>query len=129
VITAPFRADDTPKPDELPLWKQPWVLDLLRAGAVPAALAIVALGLIFGAIRPAIQAAKPLPPPEPEAGETAVTALNAVVDDEESLPGAGDNETLALEGPGPDKRLEMAIQLSKDNPLAVANVLRGWMNN
>jgi flagellar M-ring protein FliF len=128
LVTAPFQ-EVKEVVDDTPLWKRPETIDLVRTLAVPAALTLAALIVVFGAIRPAIQAAKPLPPPEPEAGETAVTALNAVVDDEESLPGAGDNETLALEGPGPDKRLEMAIQLSKDNPLAVANVLRGWMNN
>jgi flagellar M-ring protein FliF len=126
-VTAPFQ-EVKEEVDDTPLWKRPETVDLIRTLAVPTALTLAALIVVFGAIRPAIQAAKPLPLPEPEAGETAVTALNAVVDDEESLPG-GQGETLALEGPGPDKRLEMAIQLSKDNPLAVANVLRGWMNN
>jgi len=127
LVTAPFQ-EVKEEVDDTPLWKRPETVDLIRTLAVPTALTLAALIVVFGAIRPAIQAAKPLPLPEPEAGETAVTALNAVVDDEESLPG-GQGETLALEGPGPDKRLEMAIQLSKDNPLAVANVLRGWMNN
>jgi len=35
----------------------------------------------------------------------------------------------ALEPPGPDRRLEVARQLAKDNPVAMANLVRGWMNN
>ena len=31
VINAPFVVDATPKADEPPVWKQPWLLDLLRA--------------------------------------------------------------------------------------------------
>ena len=34
VINAPFRADALPKDAELPLWKQQWFLDLMRAGGV-----------------------------------------------------------------------------------------------
>jgi hypothetical protein len=36
---------------------QPWVQDLLRAGAAPAALALVALVIVFALIRPALKAA------------------------------------------------------------------------
>ncbi|MBQ0958452.1 flagellar M-ring protein FliF [Ideonella sp. 4Y11] len=128
VISAPFRADDTPKPDELPLWKQPWVLDLLRAGAVPAALAIVALGLIFGAIRPAIQAAKPQPVEDAQAAaDTAVAQLDAVVDDGLALPGTEAGMLPALESPQENAKLEAARRLARDNPQAVANIMREWV--
>jgi flagellar M-ring protein FliF len=127
VITAPFRADDTPKPDELPLWKQPWVLDLLRAGAVPAALAIVALGLIFGAIRPAIQAAQPQPVEDAKADEAAVAQLDAVVDDGLALPGTTEGGLPALEAPQENAKLEAARRLARENPQAVANIMREWV--
>jgi flagellar M-ring protein FliF len=127
LVTAPFQPVKE-EVDDTPLWKRPETIDLVRTLAVPAALTLAAVIVVFGAIRPAIQAAKPLPPPEPtEAEKEAETAkLSAVVDDANVLPGAG--ETLALEGPDDDKRLERAIALAKENPLAVANVLRGWMN-
>jgi flagellar M-ring protein FliF len=128
VISAPFRADDTPKPEELPLWKQPWVLDLLRAGAVPAALAIVALGLIFGAIRPAIQAARPQPVEDAQAAaEAAVAQLDAVVDDGLALPGTEAGMLPALESPQENAKLEAARRLARDNPQAVANIMREWV--
>jgi flagellar M-ring protein FliF len=125
LVSAPFQQVKE-EVDDTPMWKRPETIDLVRTLAVPAALTLAAVIVVFGAIRPAIQAAKPLPAPEPVQPETAV--LSAVVDDDEELP-SPDGTTLALAGPATDQRLERAIQLSKDNPLAVANVLRGWMNN
>jgi flagellar M-ring protein FliF len=124
VINAPFVADAAPKPEELPLWKQAWLLDLLRAGAVPAALALVALALIFGVIKPAVTQAL-TPPPLPEA-EAKAHALDAVVDDPNALPAV---EGLpALEAPKENAKLEAARQLARSNPQAVANIMREWVS-
>ena len=130
LVSAPFQQvkEET---DETPMWKRPETIDIVRTLAVPVGLTLAALIVVFGAIRPAIQAAKPPPPPEPEALAQAGGTLDAVVDDAEELPaieGEGQGETLALAGPEVDTRLERAIAMSKENPLAVANVLRGWMN-
>ena len=54
-INAPFRAEALPKVDAAPMWQQPWLLDLVRAAAVPAALVLVALLVISGVIKPALQ--------------------------------------------------------------------------
>jgi flagellar M-ring protein FliF len=127
VVNTPFQVVKD-EPIDTPLWKQPETVDLIRTLAVPAGLTLAALIVVFGAIRPAIQAAKPLP--VPESNERGGNQLNAVVDDAHELPGSeGRGETLALEGPAADKRLDVAKQLARENPLAVANVLRGWMNN
>jgi len=129
VITAPFRVAVPPKEDELPLWKQPWVLDLLRVGAVPFALALVALGVVFGLVRPAVMAAI-APPPKAEDEATLLEAkggnLDAVVDGDNLLPG-GENGLPALEAPGVNPKLEAARLLAKDNPAIVANILRDWI--
>jgi flagellar M-ring protein FliF len=128
VINAPFRVEAAPKGDDIPMWKQPWLADLLRAGAVPAALVVVALALVFGVIRPAL---KPVVPALADAEEkkdeqTAQGQLSTVVDDQVALPGA---EGLpALEAPGVNQKLEDARSLAKQNPQAVANILRGWVN-
>lgn len=124
VINAPFVVDATPKADEPPIWKQPWLLDLLRAGAVPAALALVAMALIFGVVKPAVTQAL-TPPPTPEE-EAKAHQLDAVVDDENALPGV---EGLpALEAPKENLKLEAARQLARSNPAAVANIMRDWVN-
>jgi flagellar M-ring protein FliF len=126
VINAPFRADAAPKPEAVPLWQQPWVLDLLRVVGVPLALAVVALALVFGVIRPAL---KPPAPPAGEEGKKDADGkpqLSARVDDPVARPGSA--EALALEAPKPNKQLEDARALAKENPQAVANILKGWVN-
>jgi flagellar M-ring protein FliF len=121
VINAPFKVEASMKADELPLWKQQWLIDLLRAGAVPAGLTLVALAVLFGLIRPAVMAA--LAPPVVENKEQ---GLNAVVDDAHEL--SMDELPQLLEAPQMAKKLESARQLAKDNPTAVANIVRDWVN-
>jgi flagellar M-ring protein FliF len=118
VVNAPFQVEKIVVED-VPMWKQPEVQDLLRTLAVPGALALLAMIVVFGAVRPAIKAAQS-PKPAPR--------LDTVVDDAAELPGLNAAELLpALEAPGPDKRLEQARQLAKDNPAALANLVRGWV--
>ena len=120
VINAPFRVEPAPKEEELPLWKQQWFLDLIRAGGVPAGLTLGALAVLFGLVRPAVMAA--LAPPAKKDDESA-EGVHEVVEDspEESLPEI-------LEAPQMAKKLESARQLAKDNPTAVANIVREWVN-
>ena len=121
VINAPFRVEASLKAEELPLWKQQWLLDLIRAGGVPAGLTLVALAVLFGLVRPAVMAA--IAPPVVEDKEQ---QLNAVIDDAHELP--MDALPELLEAPHMAKKLESARQLAKDNPTAVANIVRDWVN-
>ena len=121
VINAPFKAEAAMKAEEVPIWKQEWLLDLLRAGAVPAGLTLVALAVLFGLVRPAVMAA--LAPPVVEDKQH---QLNAVVDDVQELP--MDALPELLEAPQMARKLESARQLAKDNPTAVANIVRDWVN-
>ncbi len=131
VVNTPFQVVKE-EPVDTPLWQQP-EMDLIRTLAVPAALTLAALIVVFGAIRPAIKAAQPVPSEGAEQGK-----LSAVVDDVQelpALPGSGvalgpDGQALAaLEPPGVDRRLESARALARGNPQAMAQVVRGWMNN
>ena len=121
VINAPFKIEASMKAEDEPLWKQQWLLDLLRAGAVPAGLTLVALAVLFGLVRPAVMAA--LAPPIVESKDQ---GLNAVVDDANEL--SMDELPQLLEAPQMAKKLESARQLAKDNPTAVANIVRDWVN-
>jgi len=129
VINAPFRVEAPVEPEALPFWEQPWLLDLMRAGAVPAALALVALGVIFGVIRPAVKQAL-APPPAPEAAAEAGKGqqLDAVVDDAQALPGPDGLALPALEAPTQNAKLEAARKLARENPQAVANIMREWVS-
>lgn len=120
VISAAFVLDKV-EPEDVPLWKQPWAQDLLRGSIVPLACVLIALIAVFGMIRPAIRAAA-TPPPEPEVA--AAESLDEVVDDVELLGGDG---MPRLEAPLHNEKLERARQLARDNPIAVANIMREWI--
>lgn len=123
VVNIPFRAEPKVEPEAVPIYKQPWLIDLLKVGGLPGALTLVALMLLFGVVRPALRPDPPPPaPPEPE------PVLNAVVDDTEALPGPSAEEQLALENNlKVEAQLTDARELAKQNPVAVANILRAWM--
>ncbi|EGJ11373.1 MULTISPECIES: flagellar basal-body MS-ring/collar protein FliF [Rubrivivax] len=120
VVNAPFRVEKAPEAEEVPIWQQPWVLDLLRSGATPAALVLVALIVVFTLIRPAIKAAAAKP--EPIKGET----VDELVDGGAALPGP--DQLPALEAPRSNDKLEAARKLARENPAAVANIVRGWVS-
>lgn len=115
LINAPFRTEKVVVED-VPLWKQPETQDLLRSVAVPAALTLLALIVVFGAVRPALKAAQP---------QRAAPKLDAVVDDVQTLPG-GAPALPAPEAVLADNRLDQARVLAKENPAAIANIVRGW---
>jgi flagellar M-ring protein FliF len=119
VVSAPFM-QEKPSEIDVPLWKQPWLLDMLRAAAVPLALVLVALIAVFGLVRPALRAANPPPVEKTEASQ-----LDALVDDQHELPGPGGLP--ALEAPLSNDKLERARQLARENPVAVANIMRSWI--
>jgi len=114
VINAPFKVEPLTVVD-IPIWKNPDVIDTLRSLAVPAGLALIALLVFFGLVRPALKAAL-APPAAPVPGAT----LTAVVDDEQVLP--------ALPAPKSIAHLAQAKALAKDNPAAVAGIVRGWVS-
>ena len=116
VINAPFRTETLPKVEAAPVWQQPWLVDLVRAAAVPAALVVVALLVMSGLIKPAFKAATATP----VGGQ-----LNAVVADPISSTPA---QTLALSAPMADKALQDARALAKQNPAAVAHIVRDWVS-
>jgi len=114
VINAPFKIEPITQVD-VPIWKQPEVIDMLRAIAVPAGLALIGLLVFFGLIRPTLKVAlAPPPPPAPGAN------LSAVVDDAQVLP--------ALPAPKSNEQLDHIRALAKDNPAAVASIVRGWVS-
>jgi len=120
VINTPFRVETVTRVD-VPLWKQPELIDMLRAAAVPAALALVAMLLFFGMVKPALKAALvALPAPSAAATSGPGSTLTAVVDDEQSLP--------ALPAPRSSEHLAGARALAMENPAAVASIVRDWVN-
>ena len=117
VINAPFKIE--PVDDiTLPLWKQPAVHDMVRGIVAPAGLALVAILVFFGMVKPAMNAVLNPPPG---------SRLDATVGDPQALPG-GTQGVPALTAPTPGVHLEQARQFAKDNPAATANIVRTWVS-
>ena len=120
VVNIAFHNEPKVEPEAVPVWRQSWLLDLLRAAGMPAALTLVALMLLLGVVRPAL---RPEPPPAPPP-----EMLSAVVDDTEALPAPTADEPLALDAPKVQRQLTDARTMAKENPLVVANILRTWID-
>jgi len=98
---------------------------LAAAGAQGNTLVAVALIAVFGMVRPALRAVYPPPPaPESEKGE-AGGQLSEVSDDQLLL---GPGGLPALEAPLSNEKLERARLLARENPTAVASIVRNWVN-
>jgi flagellar M-ring protein FliF len=114
VVNTEFKKDPVAEVAAPPIWQQPWLMDMLRAWAAPAGLGLVALLLVATLLRPGLkelQAAAPRPEP----------LVSTVVDEVPALPGP---EVPALEAPAVNAKLEKARRLARENPAAMANVLR-----
>ena len=125
VVSAPFVEHKIEAPD-LPIWQQPMVREVLGNGAVPLALVLVALIVVFGMVRPAIRAAYPSPVVVDGPTGAPGATLSEVVGDQAALP-----EPVVLpklEAPLDQTKLERARQLARENPLAMANIVRAWIN-
>ena len=128
ILSAPFVKPEIEEVN-VPLLQQPWVRDLVGSGAVPLALVLVALIVVFGMVRPAIKAAYPDDPKDLVKTVPAGAQLSEVVGDTPQLEGPNSELGLpALEAPIDATKLERARMMAQGNPLAVANIVRAWMN-
>ena len=119
VINTPFRIEAPGATVELPIWKQTWIIELLRSAAAPVALALVALVIVSQLIRPALTAVLATPVPLPG------SQLSEIVEDEPPLP---PSRKAVLEAPKNADKLDAARNMAKTNPAAVAHIVRGWVN-
>jgi flagellar M-ring protein FliF len=112
LMNAPFVVDA--KADEsLAFWQQPAVQELARDLAWPVGAVLLALFVLLGVVRPVLKAMQAPPAPQ----------LDALLDD---------NLELALEpikkGPRVQERLlEEARKLARENPAAVAGIVKNWI--
>lgn len=126
LMNAPFTMEKVAM-TELPLWKQPELQDLARSFAWPVGTLLFAMLVFFGMIRPALKSMA-LSQPRSAAGPR--NTLNAVLSDEPERPQL-QLPVKRAEPQGPtveELRLEDARKLTRDNPAAVANIIKGWVN-
>jgi flagellar M-ring protein FliF len=128
VMTAPFTKEKV-NVEPLPMWQQPELLDLARSLAWPVGTLLFGALVLMGAIRPALKVmAQPAPPRELER----VGQVDAVEGEEPdrpllAAPGANGAPKLIETSPA-DLALEDARKLTRDNPAAVANIVKAWIN-
>lgn len=121
---------------ELPWWRQPEMLELARSLAWPVGTLFLAALVMLTVVRPAIKNLTAPPPPqqqpETETGAEGDRKLDAVEGEDPERPELGGPEgssALAVSGPTEaELRLEDARKLTRDNPAAVANIVKAWMN-
>lgn len=117
VTNSPFVSEELVKPVELPWWKQPENIALGKEVGKTAGLVLLGIITIFGVIRPAMKAI-----PKSNGAATA------------SSPGGGPgskgrvNETVQDELSLPTPNHPQVLQMARDNPAAVASVVRTWVN-
>jgi len=129
LVNAPFAPEKVEVVD-VPLWKQPEVIDLLRSFAWPLGTLAFAGLVLMGVIRPVMKNMMQPVAAGGAAGGARISQLDAL---ESEMP-----ERPQLTGPGTtadaaqmsahEMQLEDARKLTRDNPAAVANIIKTWMN-
>ncbi|MEK9804574.1 MAG: flagellar M-ring protein FliF C-terminal domain-containing protein, partial [Curvibacter sp.] len=119
LMNAPFAQDKIDLP-EVPLWKQPEVQELARSFAWPLGMLLLAVLVLFGVIRPALKSLGAPAKKRPQ--------LDAMLSEEPERPQLEAAESKPA-GPTPgEKALEDARKLTRDNPAAVAGIVKGWIS-
>ncbi len=118
LMNAPFR-DDSVAAVELPLWKQPETIELARTLAWPLGLALFGAILVLGLVRPLLKG---------RANDAKGSQLDALEADNPDRPPLLGGPVEVLSPTESQLRLEQARQLTKQNPIAVANIVKTWVN-
>ncbi|MCB8748221.1 flagellar M-ring protein FliF [Rhodoferax sp. U2-2l] len=128
VVNAPFTSEK-PKEEALPVWQQPELLDLARSLAWPVGTLLFGALVLLGAIRPALKVmAQPVPARQLPGSAGGLDAIESDQPERPLLaaPSAASNQP-AEPTPG-DIALQDARKLTRDNPAAVANIVKTWIN-
>lgn len=121
LVNAPFNEVRLPEPEALPFWQQADTIELARSMAFPAGMVLIALIVFMGLVRPALRLLK-----SPAAPARELTPINAILDDAPERPGLP--QPKPAEDSAEQKRVADAKRLALENPAAVANIVKGWVN-
>ena len=127
LMNTPFQVTAVPTADT-PLWKQPEVVDLAKTFAWPVGAVLFAALVLMGLVRPALKGSAPAKATaaKPVAGGQ-LDALEAETPERPALA-APSRKDEVLPATPEQLRLEDARVLAKENPVAVANILKTWLN-
>jgi flagellar M-ring protein FliF len=116
IVNAPFTEAEVPKEAPLELWQRPENIALARDIGKQLGLVLLGLIVIFALIRPVLKALARPPAPASKLAER--------VDDALQLPVPGVAATQAAQA---NLRQEDILKIARDNPAAVATVVRSWV--
>lgn len=124
LMNAQFLSDAVVRGEDLPLWKQPEVLELARSLAWPLGGGLFAALVVLGLVRPALKAMA-----APRALPLAGSQLDALEADTPQRPAlAAPARAVDLSPTAEQLRLDDARALARNNPMAVANIVKNWVN-
>ncbi len=121
LMNTPFLVDVVTV-ENLPLWKQPETLELARNFAWPLGLSLFAALVVLGLVRPGLKALGQPPMLAMAGGQ--LDALEADEPQRAALTGPGQE----LSPTNEQMLLEDARTLCRENPMAVANIVKNWVN-
>ncbi|MEQ1916527.1 MAG: flagellar basal-body MS-ring/collar protein FliF, partial [Gallionella sp.] len=116
--------------DEIPLWKQPDIVDLAKDVAKYLLIAIIMMIVIFGVIKPALRPLITVPEKEDEEHHDAAGGAEGGIDITEGEDFTQtDGEIPQQPAVQPyEQGLQAARQIAQDDPRIVASVIKDWVN-
>ena len=152
LMNAPFTTEKQTVV-ELPFWRQPELQDMARSFAWPVGTFLLAALVLMGVVRPAMKALAPRAIDKTTGAQLDATeseelarsnllsgpgsigpdglpvgAMGAIGSDA-GVPGHGPNGLPALAMSPAQQRIEEARKLTRDNPAAVANIVKSWIGS
>ena len=125
LMNTPFLADAAPAAD-LPLWKQPEVVELAKSLGWPVGLSLAVALLLLGLVRPVLKGRKSATPAQDSAPGGQLNALASEELERPALPAP--EQPQDLQPTAEQLRLEDARRLARENPVAVASIIKTWVN-
>jgi len=125
LMNAPFAVEKVVLAD-VPFWKQPEFQDLARSFAWPVGTLLFGALVLLGVIKPAL---KVLAQPHSKISLTS-HQLDAIESEEPERPLLAAPARSSLPGglTASELAIEEARKLTRDNPAAVANIVKSWIN-
>ena len=126
LMNTPFQVEAA-QVNDTPLWKQPEMVDLAKSLAWPVGAVLFAALVLLGLVRPALKGGAAARPGATAVAGGTVDALEAEQPERPALPAPAKKDELLPVTPE-QMLLENARVLAKENPMAVANILKTWVN-
>ena len=129
LMNTPFAREKT-QLTEVSFWQNAMVQDMARSLAWPLGTVLLTALIMWGLVKPGLKVLA-APPALPAMDPVQSAQVNAMVEDDPELTTLLPTGAPALAAPAPtasELALEDARKLTRDNPVAVANIVKTWVN-